>query len=63
MNRKVIYLCIILYKQVRLVTFENLRKNESVSVTANGNKRLRYLAQFDKWLGLLDTKKVQVIEH
>jgi len=47
MNREVICLFIILFRQVRLVTVENPRRNESVSVRANGNKRLRYLAQSD----------------
>jgi len=47
MNREVICLFIILYKQVIAVTVENPRKNESISVTGNVSKRVSYLAQFD----------------
>ena len=54
MKSEVIYLFIILYKQVRLVTVENPLKNESVSVTANESKCLRHLAQPNIQLVLLD---------
>jgi len=37
----------ILYKQVILVTVKNPRKNDSVSVAANGSKRLRRVSQSD----------------
>jgi len=47
MNREVIRLFIILYKQIILVTVENPRKNGSVSATANVSKLLSYFAQSD----------------